>query len=103
MYTPHANFARSDHTDFSESTEEIAPLTEEEKKARLEELRQKLQEKRANQSVVDKEEAKRNEVCRSLKFTTGKGSADSHTLANPHESHQGVPGHQGGARAQGAD
>lgn len=52
----------SDHTDFSESVEEIAPLTEEERKARLEELRQKLAEKRANQSVQDKEEAKRNEV-----------------------------------------
>jgi len=52
----------SDHTDFSESTDEIVPLTEEEKKARLEELRQKLAEKRANQSIQDKEEAKRNEV-----------------------------------------
>jgi hypothetical protein len=40
----------------------VAPLTEEEKKARLEELRQKLKEKRANQSLADKEEAKRNEV-----------------------------------------
>lgn len=52
----------SDHTDFSESTEEIAPLTEEEKKAKLEELRQRLKEKRAGQSVADREEAKRNEV-----------------------------------------
>lgn len=57
-----ADTCPSDHTDFSESTDEIAPLTEEEKKARLEELRQKLKEKRANQSVADKEEAKRNEV-----------------------------------------
>ncbi|KAK4147943.1 uncharacterized protein C8A04DRAFT_23733 [Dichotomopilus funicola] len=56
--------SKTDHTDFSESTEEIAPLTEEEKKSRLEELRQKLKEKRANQSVVDKEEAKRNEQIR---------------------------------------
>lgn len=54
----------SEHTDFSESTDEIAPLTEEEKKAKLEELRQRLKEKRAVQSTVDKEEAKRNEVCR---------------------------------------
>jgi len=37
-------------------------LTEEEKKARLEDLRQKLAEKRANQSLVDREEAKKNEV-----------------------------------------
>jgi hypothetical protein len=44
---------------FAESTEEIAPLTEEEKKARLEELRQKMAEKRAKQAIIDKEE---NEV-----------------------------------------
>ncbi|KAL2021797.1 hypothetical protein VTK56DRAFT_6571 [Thermocarpiscus australiensis] len=56
--------SKTDHTDFSESTEEIAPLTEEEKKAKLEELRRKLQEKRANQAVLDKEEAKRNEQIR---------------------------------------
>ncbi|KAL2134099.1 hypothetical protein VTI74DRAFT_986 [Chaetomium olivicolor] len=56
--------AKTDHTDFEESTEEIAPLTEEEKKARLEELRQKLKEKRANQAIIDKEEAKRNEQIR---------------------------------------
>lgn len=56
------NTCHRDHTEFSQSVEEIAPLTEEEKKARLEELRQKLKEKRANQSSVDKEEAKRNEV-----------------------------------------
>jgi hypothetical protein len=41
-------------------------LTEEEKKAKLEELRRKLQEKRANQAIIDKEESKRNEVCRGL-------------------------------------
>ena len=52
----------SEHADFSESTEEIAPLTEEEKKARLEELRQKVKEKKASQAMVDKEEQKRNEV-----------------------------------------
>ncbi len=51
-----------EHTDFSESTEEIAPLTEEEKKQRLEELRQKMAEKRAKQAILDKEEAKQNEV-----------------------------------------
>ncbi|KAH8893517.1 DNA-binding protein [Thozetella sp. PMI_491] len=55
---------KTEHTDFSESTDEIAPLTEDEKKARLEELRQKLKEKKANQSVQDKEDAKRNEKIR---------------------------------------
>jgi DNA repair exonuclease SbcCD ATPase subunit len=55
---------KSGHTDFAESTEEIAPLTEEEKKARLEELRQKLAEKRAKMSEQDKIEQKRNEEIR---------------------------------------
>ena len=54
--------SKSQHVDFSESTEEIAALTEEEKKARLEELRQKLAEKRAGQSEQDKIDKKRNEV-----------------------------------------
>ncbi|KAK5660088.1 hypothetical protein OQA88_13557 [Cercophora sp. LCS_1] len=56
--------SKTEHTDFSESVEEIAPLTEEEKKARLEELKKKLAEKRATQSVQDKEDAKRNEKIR---------------------------------------
>ncbi|RYP75684.1 hypothetical protein DL769_003772 [Monosporascus sp. CRB-8-3] len=55
---------KTEHADFSESTEEIAPLTEEEKKARLEELREKVRAKRANQALVDKEEQKRNEKIR---------------------------------------
>jgi hypothetical protein len=50
--------------DFSESTEEIAPLTEEEKKERLEELRKALAEKRAKQAILDKEEQKKNEKIR---------------------------------------
>ncbi|KAI1306211.1 ubiquitin-related domain-containing protein [Xylaria venustula] len=58
----HAN--KSGHSDFAESTEEIAPLTEEEKKQRLEELREKAKAKRANQAVADKEEQKRNEQIR---------------------------------------
>lgn len=52
----------SEHQDFSESTEEIAPLTEEEKKQRLTDLRTALAEKRAKQALLDKEEAKKNEV-----------------------------------------
>ncbi len=52
----------SEHTDFSESTEAMAVLTEDEKKAKLDELRERLKAKRAVQSVQDKEESKRNEV-----------------------------------------
>ncbi|KAI8633702.1 ubiquitin-related domain-containing protein [Xylariaceae sp. FL1651] len=58
----HAN--KSGHDNFAESTEEIAPLTEEEKKQRLMELRERVKAKRANQAAVDKEEQKRNEQIR---------------------------------------
>jgi hypothetical protein len=54
--------SKTEHVDFSESTEEIAPLTEEDKKARLQELREKLAAKRAGQSEQDKIDKKRNEV-----------------------------------------
>ncbi|KAF4994789.1 hypothetical protein FDECE_12994 [Fusarium decemcellulare] len=59
-----ANTSFSEHTDFSESTEEIAPLTEEEKKAKLTELRERLAAKRAAQALNDKEDHKRNEKIR---------------------------------------
>jgi UBX domain-containing protein 1/4 len=52
---------KSGHTDFSESTEEIAPLTEEEKAQKLADLREKLAAKRAAQSEQDKIDQKRNE------------------------------------------
>ncbi|KAK3996688.1 ubiquitin-related domain-containing protein [Cladorrhinum sp. PSN332] len=55
---------KTEHTDFEESTEELAPLTEEEKKARLEELREKARLKKETQSQQEKEEAKRNEQIR---------------------------------------
>jgi hypothetical protein len=55
---------KSGHTDFAESAEELAPLTEEEKKERLAELRAKLAEKRAAQSAEDKLAQKRNEEIR---------------------------------------
>jgi DNA repair exonuclease SbcCD ATPase subunit len=55
---------KTGHDDFAESAEELAPLTEEEKKARLEELKQRLIEKRAMQSEEDKAQVKRNEEIR---------------------------------------
>ena len=54
---------KTGHVDFAESTVEIAPLTEAEKKAKLEELRKKLAQKRAGTSDQDKLDQKRNEVC----------------------------------------
>jgi hypothetical protein len=56
--------SKTGHENFSESTEEIAPLTEEEKKQRLEELKAKLAMKRAAQAEADKEDRKRNEQIR---------------------------------------
>ena len=53
---------KTGHVDFAESTEDIAPLTEEEKKAKLEELRAKLAAKRAGTSEQDKADKKKNEV-----------------------------------------
>lgn len=55
---------RSGHQNFSESTDEIAPLTEEEKKAKLDELREKVRAKKEAKSALDKEDAKRNEQIR---------------------------------------
>ena len=52
---------KTEHQDFSESTDEIKPLTEEEKKAKLEELRERLATKRATMSEQDKIDKKKNE------------------------------------------
>lgn len=56
--------SKTEHTDFSESTEDIKPLTKEEREAKLAEARQRLLEKKALQAMKDKEEAKRNEHIR---------------------------------------
>lgn len=53
--------SKSGHENFSESTEEVRPLTEEEKKQKLQEMRAALAEKRARQAELDKEDNKRNE------------------------------------------
>jgi hypothetical protein len=56
--------SKTGHENFAESTEEIAPLTEEEKAQRLQELKEKLALKRATQAEQDKEDRKRNEQIR---------------------------------------
>ncbi|KAJ5907846.1 Ubiquitin-associated/translation elongation factor EF1B N-terminal eukaryote [Penicillium taxi] len=56
--------SKSQHVDFSESTEEIAPLTDEQKTQRLAELRERLAAKRALQSEQDKIDQKKNEEIR---------------------------------------
>lgn len=55
---------KSGHEDFSESTEEIKPLTEEEKKAKLDELRAKAALKRAAQEEQNAKERRANEIIR---------------------------------------
>jgi len=61
-----ANFhaEKSGHDQFEESTEEIKPLTAEEKNQKLEELRVKMTEKRDRKAVQDAEEQKANEALR---------------------------------------
>ncbi|KAL8693680.1 MAG: hypothetical protein Q9218_001537 [Villophora microphyllina] len=54
--------SKTQHVDFAESTEDVAPLTEEEKKAKLEDLRRKLAEKRAGTLEQDQIDKKRNEA-----------------------------------------
>ena len=91
---------KTGHVDFSESTEEIAPLTEEEKKAKLEELRRKLAEKRSGVSEQDKSDKKKNEVKSSWSCNiTGKLTW---VLGDPSEEHQGDTRYQGGSQKEGA-
>lgn len=55
---------RTTHQNFSESTEAIKPLTEEEKKEKLAELKARMAEKRALRQLQEKEEQKSNEKIR---------------------------------------
>ncbi|BGP27406.1 DNA-binding protein [Rhodotorula toruloides] len=55
---------KSGHTEFEESTEELKPLTEEEKAEKLKELRARMEDKRKAQAKLDAEEARRNEEIR---------------------------------------
>lgn len=64
----------SEHMNFAESTEEIAPLTEEEKAAKLALLRDRLVAKRGAESAQDKIDRKRNEQIR-LKSTKEQADA----------------------------
>jgi len=68
---------KTEHTDFSESTDEIAPLTEEERKAKLETLRVKLAAKRAEQSEQEKAERKKNEEIRRKSTKEGQDIKDA--------------------------
>lgn len=67
-------FLCSEHTNFSESTDEIAPLSEQEKKERLQELLAKRDAKKKELSAQDTIERKRNEQIR-LKATKEQSDA----------------------------
>jgi len=71
-----ANFhaEKSGHDQFEESTEEVKPLTEEEKQQRLNELRSKAAEKKAVKAVEEAKEARANELIR-RKAGQDKGAA----------------------------
>ncbi|SCV73172.1 BQ2448_7097 [Microbotryum intermedium] len=55
---------KSGHDNFEESTEEIAPLTEEERKAKLAELQERMLAKKKLQQAKDREEALKNDAIR---------------------------------------
>ncbi|KAJ2388026.1 hypothetical protein GGI05_003906, partial [Coemansia sp. RSA 2603] len=55
---------KSGHSDFAESTEAVRPLTEEEKKAKLEEVQRKIAEKRKRREEIEREEQRKNELIR---------------------------------------
>ena len=91
---------KTGHVDFSESTEEIAPLTEEEKKAKLEELRRKLAEKRSGVSEQDKLDKKKNEVRpHSVYNVSGKLTQ---VIGDPPKEYQGDTRYQGRSEEEGA-
>ncbi|ESO86202.1 hypothetical protein LOTGIDRAFT_207116 [Lottia gigantea] len=64
-----AHAARTQHSSFSESTEEIKPLTEEEKKQQLERLQERLKQKRLEKQEEERKEQLAKEKARR---TTGK-------------------------------
>jgi len=69
-----AHAARSGHANFSESTEEIKPLTEEEKAEQLKKLQERLKAKRAEKEEQEKKEAIQREKARR---TQGKEMVDA--------------------------
>ena len=81
--------SKTEHINFAESTEEIAPLTEEEKKAKLEELKRKAAERRAGTSAQDKLEQKRNEVSISMPISIRMSGAFLNP--DPAGEHQKLP------------
>jgi len=72
--------ARSGHQNFSESTEEIKPLTAEEKEEQKQRLQQKLVEKRKDRELADKEQDKVREKTRRRTGQEVRQARDDHAL-----------------------
>eukprot|EP00042_Codosiga_hollandica_P028907 m.155530 g.155530 ORF g.155530 m.155530 type:complete len:326 (+) comp52912_c0_seq1:45-1022(+) len=72
-----AHAARTNHSNFSESTEEIKPLTEAEKAEKLAALQKRIAEKRAVAAEAEKQHVLENEIKRRA---TGKELADAKRL-----------------------
>lgn len=66
--------SKSGHSDFSESTEEKKPLTEEEKKEQLSKLEDRLKQKRLERELKEKEEKIEREK---LRIKSGKDLAEA--------------------------
>lgn len=77
-------------------------MTEEEKKAKLEELRERLVAKKAAQAEKDKEDVKRNEVTIYSLFFIIVSHANT-CIENSTKVHKGNPGGKGGACTKGAN
>lgn len=80
-------------------------MTEEEKKAKLEELRERLKAKKASQADQDKEDAKRNEV---MIYPSSAelyvfGLSSNSLIENTTKVYKGDSGSKGGVGTQGAD
>lgn len=66
--------AKSGHSNFSESTEEKKPLTDEERKEQLARLEDKLRQKRAEREAQEKQDALDREK---MRIRSGKDMADA--------------------------
>ncbi|KAJ2612362.1 hypothetical protein EV177_003032 [Coemansia sp. RSA 1804] len=55
---------KSGHSDFAQSTEEVKPLTEEEKAQKVQELQDRIKQKRKDREAAEKAEQRQNELLR---------------------------------------
>ena len=61
---------------------QIKPLTEEEKKAKLEDLKAKMLVRKAEQADKEKQAAKANEVCSNTKYASNNSLLEENEIRN---------------------